>query len=155
MLFRSGGAPDSRFGLAKERGPPARVRIGDSTVEVLFSPHRRRDPHHGLAWLETQLAGVRQRLDLSLFVFSAQNLADALAQLHRRGVRIRLLADPGFAHRSFSEVLDLMALELPDHRCKLEAGNRPWQQALEGVGTPQLAGGDKLHHKFEIGRAHV
>jgi len=145
-----GGAPDSRFGLAKESGPPQRVRIGGTTVEVLFSPHRRRDPHHGLAWLEEQLAGVRQRLDLSLFVFSGQNLAEALGRLRERGVRIRLVADPGFAHRSFSEVLDLMALELPDHHCRIEAGNRPWRQALEGVGTPRLAGGDKLHHKVAV-----
>jgi phosphatidylserine/phosphatidylglycerophosphate/cardiolipin synthase-like enzyme len=47
-------------------------------------------------------------------------------------------------------VLDLMALELPDHHCKIEAGNRPWGEAHEGVGTPQLAGGDKLHHKFAV-----
>jgi phosphatidylserine/phosphatidylglycerophosphate/cardiolipin synthase-like enzyme len=145
-----GGAPDSRFGLGKESGGPQRVQIGSTRVEVLFSPHRRRDPHHGLAWLETQLGGARRRIDMSLFVFSAQNLADALARLRARGVRIRLLADPGFAHRSFSEVLDLLALSQPDHRCRLEAGNRPWSQALEGVGTPRLARGDKLHHKFAV-----
>lgn len=145
-----GGAPDSRFGLAKGSGGPQRVRVGATPVEVLFSPHRRRDPQHGLAWLEAQLEGVRRRLDLSLFVFSGQNLADALARLQARGVRIRLVADPGFAHRSFSEVLDLLALSHPDHRCRLEAGNRPWSQALEGVGTPRLAAGDKLHHKFAV-----
>jgi phosphatidylserine/phosphatidylglycerophosphate/cardiolipin synthase-like enzyme len=145
-----GGAPDSRFGLAKGGGGPQAVRIGPTRVEVLFSPHRRSDPDHGLAWLERQLRSVRQRLDLNLFVFSSQALADTLAQLRSQGVRIRLLADPGFAHRSFSEVLDLLAISLPDHRCRLEAGNRPWQQALEGVGTPRLAGGDKLHHKFAV-----
>ncbi len=145
-----GGAPDSRFGLAKGSGGPQRVLVGSTPVEVLFAPHRRRDPRHGLAWLERQLAGVRRRLDLSLFVFSGQNLADALAQLRARGVRIRLLADPGFAHRSFSEVLDLLALSQPDHRCRLEAGNRPWSEALEGVGTPRLVAGDKLHHKFAV-----
>jgi phosphatidylserine/phosphatidylglycerophosphate/cardiolipin synthase-like enzyme len=145
-----GGAADSRFGLAKGSGGPQRVRIGPTDVEVLFSPHRRSDPRHGLAWLESQLAGVRRRLDLNLFVFSAQNLADALARLRQRGVSIRLLADPGFAHRSFSEVLDLLALSVPDHHCRLEADNRPWSQALDGVGTPRLAGGDKLHHKFAV-----
>ncbi len=145
-----GGASDSRFGLGKGGGAPQRVRIGPTTVEVLFSPHRRRDPHQGLAWLEAQLGGARRRIDMSLFVFSAQNLADALGRLRARGVRIRLLADPGFAHRSFSEVLDLLALSQPDHRCRLEAENRPWSQALEGVGTPRLAGGDKLHHKFAV-----
>ena len=152
-----GGLPDSRFGLAKQEGPPQQVRIGNTRVEVLFAPHHRTNPAQGLTWLETQLIGVRHKLDLALFVFSAQNLADALASLHQRGVAIRLLADPGFAGRPFSEVLDLLAVSQPDHRCRLEAGNRPWQQALEGVATPRLAGGDKLHHKFAVldGRAVI
>lgn len=145
-----GGLPDSRFGLAKDEGPGQRVQIGTTTVTVLFAPHRRRDANNGLLWLEQQLAGVQRRLDMALFVFSGQNLADALAALDQRGVRMRLLADPGFASRSFSEVLDLLAISQPDHRCLLEAGNRPWQQALEGVGTPRLAGGDKLHHKIAV-----
>lgn len=145
-----GGRPDSRFGAAKEEGGAQRLQIGSTTVEVLFAPHRRQDPRNGLHWLEQQLAGVRQRLDLSLFVFSAQNLADRLEQLHRQGVRLRLLADPGFASRAYSEVLDLLGVGLPDQRCQLEAGNRPWRQAIEGAGSPRLARGDKLHHKFAI-----
>lgn len=145
-----GGRPDSRFGSAKGGGPAQRVRIGATTVEVLFAPHRRQDPDNGLAWLERQLGGVRQRLDLSLFVFSAQNLADALARLRQQGVRLRLLADPGFASRSYSEVLDLLGVQLSDHRCRVEAGNRVWQQPIEGAGSPRLARGDKLHHKVAI-----
>jgi phosphatidylserine/phosphatidylglycerophosphate/cardiolipin synthase-like enzyme len=145
-----GGQSDSRFGLAKGEGPAQRVRIGSTTVTVLFAPHRRRDAGNGLLWLEQQLAGVRRQLDMALFVFSAQNLADALASLHQKGVRMRLLADPGFASRPFSEVLDLLAISQPDHHCLLEAGNRPWQRALEEVGTPRLAGGDKLHHKIAV-----
>jgi phosphatidylserine/phosphatidylglycerophosphate/cardiolipin synthase-like enzyme len=145
-----GGLPDSRFGLAKGEGPSQRVRIGPTTVTVLFAPHRRRDANNGLLWLEQQFAAVQGQLDMALFVFSAQNLADAMAALHQKGVRMRLLADPGFANRPFSEVLDLLAISQPDHRCLLEAGNRPWQQALEGVGTPRLAGGDKLHHKIAV-----
>ena len=146
-----GGAPDSRFGLAKAEGGPRRVRIGETTVEVLFAPHRRSDPFNGLSWIESQLAGVRRRLDLVLFVFSAQNLADALAAAQQRGVAIRVLADPGFAARPFSEVLDLLAVSQSDQRCRLEAGNAPWRRSLDaGVGTPRLAGGDKLHHKFAV-----
>ena len=145
-----GGQPDSRFGLGKGGGGPQRVRIGATEVEVLFTPHRRSDPAHGLAWLQTQLSGVERQLDLALFVFSAQNLADTMTGLQQRGVRIRLLADPGFASRSFSEVLDLLGVSHSDHRCRLEAGNNPWNQALEGVGTPRLAAGDKLHHKYAV-----
>ena len=145
-----GGAADSRFGLAKEGSEARRVRVGDASVEVLFAPHRRSDPHNGLAWLAGHLGVVKHSVDLSLFVFSAQELADLLAALRQRQVRIRLLADPGFASRSFSEVLDLLGIALPDHRCRLESANRPWPLPLEAVGTPRLAGGDKLHHKFAI-----
>jgi phosphatidylserine/phosphatidylglycerophosphate/cardiolipin synthase-like enzyme len=145
-----GGLPDSRFGAAKGQGGAQRVQVGSTTVEVLFTPHRRLDPDNGLLWLEQQLQGVKQRLDLSLFVFSAQNLADSLERLRQRGVRLRLLADPGFAQRAYSEVLDLLGVSLPDHRCRLEAGNRPWRNGIEQVGSPRLARGDKLHHKFAI-----
>jgi len=145
-----GGLPDSRFGVAKGGGPSRTVRVGDSTVTVLFAPHRRSDPDNGLLWLEQQLAGAQRRLNLALFVFSAQNLADALVALQQRGVAIRVLADPGFASRPFSEVLDLLGTSRPDRQCRLEANNRPWQQPLEGVGTPRLAGGDKLHHKYAV-----
>lgn len=145
-----GGSTDSRFGIGKESGGVQTVMVGPTPVEVLFAPHRRRDPHNGLTLLEERLAMARVSLDLGLFVFSAQGLADRLAQMRQQGVRIRLLADPGFASRSFSEVLDLLGVALPDRFCKLEAGNTPWKRPIEGVGTPKLARGDKLHHKFAV-----
>ncbi|CAK6701369.1 phospholipase D-like domain-containing protein [Synechococcus sp. BA-124 BA4] len=145
-----GGLADSRFGIAKEEGPVQAVMVGPTRVEVLFAPHRRKDPSQGLRLLDQRLALTRRRLDLSLFVFSAQGLADRLAKLRQRGVAIRLLADPGFASRSFSEVLDLLGVSMPDRFCKLEQGNSPWAQPIEGVGTPLLARGDKLHHKFAV-----
>ena len=73
-----------------------------------------------------------------------------LREKFEQGVVIRLVADPGFACRPFSEVLDLLGVSLPDHTCKVEAGNQPLDQALKGVGTPRLAHGDKLHHKFAV-----
>lgn len=145
-----GGQPDSRFGLDKGGGASRTVLVSGTPVTVLFAPHARRDPHNGLLWLEQQLAASQRTLHLALFVFSAQNLADALAGLQQRGVSLRVLADPGFASRPFSEVLDLLGTRRADGRCRLEAGNRPWQQPLEGVGTPRLAGGDKLHHKVAV-----
>jgi phosphatidylserine/phosphatidylglycerophosphate/cardiolipin synthase-like enzyme len=145
-----GGQPDSRFGLGKGGGAPQQLLVGQTPVTVLFSPHRRRDPNQGLLVLEKLIAGTRNQLDMALFVFSDQGLANAMEDLQQRGVSIRLLADPGFANRSFSEVLDLLGTKLPDHRCGLEAANRPWQRPLESVGTPRLARGDKLHHKLAV-----
>ena len=47
-------------------------------------------------------------------------------------------------------MLDLLGLAIPDRFCKLEAGNQPFSKPLKGIGTPRLARGDKLHHKFAV-----
>ena len=145
-----GGEADSRFGISKASNGVQTARVGDSRVEVLFAPHRRRDPNHGLSWIGQQLQSAQHSIDLALFVFSAQTLANTLQERMEAGVSIRLIADPGFASRSFSEVLDLLGVALPDRDCKLEAGNTPFNNPLKGVGTPRLARGDKLHHKFAV-----
>jgi phosphatidylserine/phosphatidylglycerophosphate/cardiolipin synthase-like enzyme len=145
-----GGAADSRFGLGKTNGPIRWVQVGDVPVGVLFAPHRSREQHHGLQLLDDLLAGTRNRADLALFVFSSQQLGNRMSTLHDQGVDIRLLVDPGFSNRYFSEVLDLLGLELPDHRCLVQSENQPRQSPIEGVGTPRLAAGDKLHHKFAV-----
>jgi phosphatidylserine/phosphatidylglycerophosphate/cardiolipin synthase-like enzyme len=145
-----GGELDSRFGIAKQSGGPRTVQVGGTSVTVLFAPHRRSDANHGLELLRQQLQQARRQVDMALFVFSDQALANTLAVLQQQGVRLRLLADPGFANRSFSEVTDLLGVALPDRHCKLEAGNAPWKAPLEGVGTPKLAAGDKLHHKLAV-----
>ena len=145
-----GGKHDSRFGLAKASGPARTVMVGDTPVQVLFAPHRRDDPNNGLNLLAATLSQAQQRVDMALFVFSAQQLTAVLTELQRRGVALRLVADAGFASRSFSEVLDLLGVSLADQRCKLEAGNRPLARPLEGVGIARLPGGDKLHHKLAV-----
>ena len=145
-----GGKQDSRFGLQKAKGSVQTVQVGNIHVDVLFSPHPRRDSNHGLNLLAEQLKAAKKSLDMALFVFSAQQLTNVLRKKIEEGVEIRLVADPGFASRPFSEVLDLLGVSLPDHTCKVEAGNQPLEKPLQGVGTPRLARGDKLHHKFAV-----
>ena len=145
-----GGKQDSRFGLQKAKEGVQTVQMDGIRVDVLFSPHSKRDRNHGLNLLADQLEAARERIDMALFVFSAQQLTNVLRDQIERGVEIRLVADPGFASRPFSEVLDLLGVTLPDHSCKVEAGNHPLQQGLKGIGTPRLARGDKLHHKFAV-----
>jgi len=145
-----GGDQDSRFGLQKAEGSVQTVQVGGIRVDVLFSPHPKRDRNHGLNLLAEQLKASTKSLDMALFVFSAQQLTNVLREQIKQGVVIRLVADPGFASRPFSEVLDLLGITLPDQTCKVEAGNHPLEQALKGIGTPRLARGDKLHHKFAV-----
>ena len=101
---------------------------------MLFAPHRRDSPHHGLALIRQQLDQAKQSIDLALFVFSAQELADVLAIKQEQGVEIGVLVDPGFAHRSYSEWLDLKGLAMADHRCRLEADNGPWETPWKPLG---------------------
>jgi len=122
-----GGLEDSRFGLGKGGGGSVGLRQGEGRLEVLFAPHSRRDGNNGLAFIERVLATAREKVDMALFVFSDQGIANRLETLARRGVKVRLLVDPGFATRNYSELLDLAE-----------------------VGIPRLARGDKLHHKFAV-----
>ena len=145
-----GGATDSRFGRSKESRGVQRAKVGQSIVEVLFTPHAKDDAANGLNWLESFLSKAKRNIDMALFVFSAQQLADVLQEKAKQGIKIRLLADRGFASRSYSEVLDLLGVALPDRNCKLEKNNQPFEIALRGVGVPRLARGDKLHHKFAV-----
>ena len=145
-----GGEKDSRFGRGKHSSGVQRTRVGNSEVEVLFTPHSKHDPNNGLNWISTLLSSAKQHIDMALFVFSAQQLADVLQVRAEAGVKIRLLADRSFANRFYSEVLDLLGVALPDRNCKLEQGNQPFEIPLHGVGTPRLARGDKLHHKFAV-----
>ncbi|WP_353616567.1 phospholipase D-like domain-containing protein [Synechococcus sp. A15-24] len=126
------------------------MQVGNVEVEVLFAPHPKRNADHGLNWLAALLASAKNQIDMALFVFSAQQLADVLEERANDGVKIRLVADPGFASRSFSEVLDLLGVALPDRDCKLEAHNKPFAKPIRGVGTPRLARSDTLHHKFAV-----
>ena len=144
------GAKNSRFGLQKAKERMEMVMVGETRIDVLFSPHPKRDANHGLNLLAKQLSTAREQIDMALFVFSAQQLTNVLRGQIEKGVGIRLVADPGFASRPFSEVLDLLGVALPDHACKVEAGNQPLDQALKGIGTPRLARSDKLHHKFAV-----
>ena len=145
-----GGAKDSLFGLAKNAPGIQTAKVGGTRIEVLFAPHAKRQKMNGLQFIAKQIETSKQNIDMALFIFSAQGLVDKLREQVQSGVKIRLIADPGFASRSYSEVLDLLAVALPDHHCKIEAGNNPFDSPLKGVGTPRLARGDKLHHKFAV-----
>ena len=145
-----GGQQNSRFGRAKDAPTIEQVDVGEARIKVLFAPHAKRNSEHGLALIGQELNKAQRSIDMALFVFSAQDLTDALRQRVNEGVKVRLLADPGFASRPFSEVLDLLGMAMPDRFCKLEAGNNPFQDPLQTVGTPRLARGDKLHHKFAV-----
>jgi competence ComEA-like helix-hairpin-helix protein len=145
------GKPDSLFGVKKPFRPAKTIKLGGSTLTVQFSPTSRTVPWgestNGL--IGKTLSSAIDKVDLALFVFSDQPLADVLESDRQRGVEVKALIEREFAYRNYSDALDLMGIALGDD-CKYETGNRPWQQPITSVGTPVLAKGDLLHHKFAV-----
>ncbi|MBD0339764.1 MAG: phosphatidylserine/phosphatidylglycerophosphate/cardiolipin synthase family protein, partial [Microcoleus sp. Co-bin12] len=146
-----GGKPDSKFGIKKPFRQVQKVRVGNATVAVQFSPTTATLPWeksvNGL--INRTLGSAKKSVDLALFVFSAQRLSNTLEIQARRGVAVRALIDSNFIYRPYSEGLDMMGATFIQN-CKLEADNRPWRKPLTTVGVPLLPMGDRLHHKFGV-----
>jgi phosphatidylserine/phosphatidylglycerophosphate/cardiolipin synthase-like enzyme len=131
--------------------PPINSQV-NSQVTVQFSPTSTKFPWaksvNGL--IDRSLGQAQRSIDLALFVFSEQQLSNRLEAKHQQGRQIRVLIEPSFAYRDYSEGLDLLGLRLPNAQCRYEPNNRPWTAPLTTMGIPQLAEGDLLHHKFAV-----
>ncbi|MEM8806001.1 MAG: phospholipase D-like domain-containing protein [Cyanobacteria bacterium P01_G01_bin.38] len=147
-----GGQTNSLFGSPKPARAAQQILLPGSTVTVQFSPNRADAPPpetvNGL--IASTLAQANREIDVALFVFSDQGIADTLEKATQTGVAIRALIDRSFVYRSYSEALDMVGVSLPDHRCQYEKNNRPWGSPIHAVGYPELPDGDKLHHKFAV-----
>ncbi|BAY07914.1 DUF655 domain-containing protein [Calothrix sp. NIES-2098] len=146
-----GGKPDSLFGVKKPARLPKTITLGQTKITVQFSPNSPTQPWsqstNGL--IGKTLESASKSVDLALFVFSEQQLANILENRHQQSVQIRTLIEPQFAYRSYSEALDMMGLALSEE-CKYEVDNKPWQNPITSVGVPTLPKGDLLHHKFAV-----
>jgi competence ComEA-like helix-hairpin-helix protein len=146
-----GGKPDSKFGVKKPVRAPKTIILGNSKVTVHFSPTSPTEPgsisSNGL--IAKTLSKSTKTVDLALFVFSDQQLANILEERHHQNVQVRALIAPQFAYRPYSEALDMMGFALSDN-CKYEVDNRPWKNPISTVGAPILPKGDLLHDKFAV-----
>ncbi|KZL49873.1 competence protein ComE [Nodularia spumigena CENA596] len=146
-----GGNPDSRFGLQKPMRAPQNITLGDTKITVHFSPTSSTQPwnksSNGL--MGETLKSATKSIDMALFVFSEQRLANILKTRHQKNVSIRALIDSQFAYRYYSDAMDMMGVVLSNN-CKYEVDNSPWENPVTTVGVPTLAKGDLLHHKFGV-----
>jgi competence ComEA-like helix-hairpin-helix protein len=145
------GKLDSKFGLKKPLRSPQKITLGETTITVQFSPNSPTQP-----WSTTSngligkvLNSSTKSIDMALFVFSEQRLANILETRNQQSVQIRTLIESDFAYRPYSEALDMMGVALSD-KCKYEVDNQPWKNPITTVGVPLLPKGDLLHHKFGV-----
>ncbi|MEG3436478.1 phospholipase D-like domain-containing protein [Pannus brasiliensis CCIBt3594] len=149
IMWGTDGEP--KFGTDKPYRKPQTITIDNSTVTVKFSPNAESYPWNisTNGAIGDTLSTATKSVDLALFVFTEQKLADILENRHDKGVKIRVLIDPGFAFRDYSEGLDLLGVAYPK-KCRYEKDNNPWKNPIDTVGVPRLEAGDKLHHKFGL-----
>ncbi|MGI2907450.1 phospholipase D-like domain-containing protein [Tolypothrix sp. VBCCA 56010] len=145
------GKSDSKFGLKKPLRLPEQISLGANKITVQFSPTSPTQPwsksSNGL--IGKTLTSATNNVNMALFVFSEQRIANILENRHQESVQIRALIEPQFAYRSYSEALDMMGIAL-SNKCKYELNNHPWQNPITTVGVPLLPKGDLLHHKFAV-----
>ncbi|MEO5666841.1 MAG: phospholipase D-like domain-containing protein, partial [Bdellovibrionota bacterium] len=106
----------SLFGVNKPyRGAVRTDAAPDTGVTVQFSPTPR-----GLGFdastsglIDRSLQRAQKSVQMALFVFSEQKFANTLQTLSQRfPLDIKVLVEPTFAYQWYSEVLDLMGLQL-------------------------------------------
>lgn len=142
---------EHKFSLAKPWRSPQSFSENNTQITIQFSPtSRQQDWNLSTNGLIGQtIDSATKSVDLALFVFSEQELADLLQHKHDQGVEIKGIFDPGFAHRYYSEMLDMLGVSLYLH-CQPEANNHPWLNQVDTVGIAQIEPGDKLHHKVAV-----
>jgi phosphatidylserine/phosphatidylglycerophosphate/cardiolipin synthase-like enzyme len=157
-ILWGGGPKDKntppRFGLNKPyRGALRSSPKLGTAVTVQFSPTSRtlgfEASTSGL--IERVLGRAQSSIEMALFVFSEQRISTSLERLRRRfPLDIKVLVERNFAYAWFSELLDMMGLQMWGHNCVREVANNPWKDPIHTVGSPHLDSGDFLHHKFAV-----
>ena len=144
------GENDSKFGLNKPWRKPQTIAWSGTEVMLQFAPTSNSNWHSSTnGSISQMLDNATKSIDLALFVFSEQNIANTLQQKQAEGIEVRGVFDSSFAYRYYSEVLDMLGVTLY-LRCQPEADNNPWTKPIDTVGVPAIAVGDKLHHKFAV-----
>ena len=147
---QSGGV-NSKFGLAKPWRSPKTITLKNTKITVQFSPisSSRQWKFSSNGSIAQAINNANRSVDLALFVFSDQSIANILQKKHQSGIEINGIFDANFAFRYYSEVLDLLGTSLY-YRCAAEADNNPWSNPAKTAGIALTEKGDKLHHKFAI-----
>lgn len=154
-----GGQKDSRFGKQKPHRGERMVAVDGCPVMVKFSPTPGILPYEQTsnALIASIVRKASKTVDMALFVFSSQEIVDALAEacVKHPDLKVRGVFDAGFATRYYSETLDMWQtalMEKGQYEVSAETGapNRPWDFSRGTVGIAVLPEGDKLHHKFAV-----
>lgn len=142
------------FGIKKPYRGRQIVKIGETVVTVQFSPTSRfrmwKETVNGL--IADELSKANHSAHLALFVFSEQRISNVLQEktLDNPKMSFKLLIEPKFAYRQYSELLDVWGIALKNEKCEYQADNNPWKVPFMTGGAANRENGDQFHHKFAV-----
>jgi phosphatidylserine/phosphatidylglycerophosphate/cardiolipin synthase-like enzyme len=147
-----GNGRRGNFGQGKTYRGSVSTVVRGTKITVQFSPTSRRyhweESVNGL--IASHLSKANHSIKAALFVFSDQKIADVMERRQEKGAEIGVIIEPSFGYRDYSELLDLMGLQMLNGKCGVEAGNNPWKKPIKEAGIARLPIGDKMHHKFAV-----
>lgn len=148
------GKDQKLFGINKPYRGRQTVKLKDTTLIIQFSPTTRwkmwEDSVNGL--IAEELSKTNKYVHMALFVFSEQKLADVLQERTslQPNIDLKMIIEPNFAYRQYSELLDVWGLALKNEKCEYTEGNNPWQVPYMTAGAAKRVDGDVFHHKFAV-----
>lgn len=147
-----GNGKRGNFGHNKTYRGPLTTTVKGTKITIQFSPTSQRynweESVNGL--IASHMSKATRSIKALLFVFSDQKLANVMEKRHDAGAEIGVFIEPKFAYREYSELLDLMGLEMLNQKCSFEPDNNPWKKPVKEAGMATLPKGDVLHHKFAV-----
>lgn len=149
-----GTSNKSLFGKNKPNRGVQETKVNGTRIKVQFSPSSKSILYsqtvNGL--ISKEIGKSKSETLMALFVFSEQRIADSLKEKYERifGYKVGLILEPKFAYRNYSELLDILGIELLDENCELEYKNNPWAIPNMKAGVANLNTSDVLHHKFAV-----
>lgn len=147
-----GNGRRGNFGQNKTYRGPQTVTVRGVKLTVQFSPTSRRfhweESVNGL--IASELAKAQKSIKAALFVFSEQNISDVMEKRQAAGAQVGAFIEPKFAYRFYSELLDMLGIQLLNPKCAYQPGNNPWKVPAKEAGMARPINGDTLHHKFAV-----
>ena len=100
---------DGRYHRDKRTRPEMRTRVGDTEIEVLFSPQDRPITRR----VRRLLRDADERIDIAVFFLTHKGIAGDLIAAHERGVQVRVLLDATAATNGYTKHEILRAAGIP------------------------------------------
>lgn len=146
------------FKAHKPQREPVLLPVGGGTIKFHFSPAKK---HQDISTtsngaIADYMQHAQKSIHVALFAFSAQNISDAMGEVHDKGVEVKELIDPDFYSTPYSKAWDAAGV------CPVRTGRtkkvkvHPWHQPITTVGFPTGPLGDRgVHSKMGVIDGHI